>query len=146
MEIKIKSKKLPGKFIYGDLLENKKTTTLVVLLSGLSGNDARSLTQNASAMFFKNGFSTFRFNFCNDDKVENRKMNALEIEQMSFAVYVAELKNIIDAIGKKYSTIVLVGHSFGAPVSVVFLSKHPKYVTKIKIVLWDPSLLPWGEK
>lgn len=146
MEVKIKSKKLRGRFIYGDLLENKKTTTLAVLLSGLSGNDARPLTKNASTMLFRNGFSTLRVNFCNEDKPKNRKINALEIEQMSLAVYVAELKNIINSVGKKYSTIVLVGHSFGAPVLIAFLAKYPKYVSKIKLVLWDPSLLPWGKE
>lgn len=146
MELKIKSKKVEGKFIYANIMEHKSSTTLVVFLGGLSGNDTRSLSENVSLDFFKLGFSILWFNFCNDDKAENYKANALEIWEMSFLVYAAELKNILDSWSKRYSTIIFVGHSFGAPISIMFLNKYKKYASKTKLVLWDPSLLPWGKE
>ena len=39
-----------------DLLENKKTTTLAVFLSGFSGSKELPLFKSASLEFFKNGF------------------------------------------------------------------------------------------
>ena len=146
MKIKIKSKTIKNKFIYGDLLENKKTTTLAVFLSGFSGSKELPLFKSASLEFFKNGFSTLKFNFCNDDADKHPKTNALKIENMSFSVYTAELKNIIDSFGNKYSKIVLVGHSFRAVVSILFLSKYKKYAKKTELVLWDPTLLPWKKE
>jgi alpha/beta superfamily hydrolase len=146
MKIKIKSKKLKGKFIYGDFLENKKATTLVVFLSGFSGSREFSLFKNASSEFFKNGFSAFRFNFCNDNEDKYQKIDAPKIKDMSFPFYIAELKNIIDILGKKYFRIALVGHSFGAVIAILFLNKHKKYLKKTDLILWDPSLLPWKKE
>ncbi|MBI5817155.1 MAG: hypothetical protein HZB09_01890 [Candidatus Yonathbacteria bacterium] len=146
MKIKIKSKKLKGKFIYGNSTENKKTATLVVFMSGLSGGMGFPLFKNASVKFLKNGFSAVEFNFCNDSSNKRQKINAPTLEQMSFSVYTAELKNILDSYGKKYSKIVLIGHSFGAIISILFLSKYKKYVKNTELVLWDPSLLPWKKE
>lgn len=146
MKIKIKSKKLKRKFIYGDFLENKSATTLVVFLSGFSGGMGFSLFKNASVNFFKNRFSTVELNFCNDNDVKHQKIDAPTLEQMSFSVYITELKNILDFFGKKYSKVVLIGHSFGAVVSILFLSKYKKYAKNTELVLWEPSLLPWKKE
>jgi predicted alpha/beta-fold hydrolase len=146
MEIKIKSKKFKNKFIYGDILEYKNANTLVVLLSGFSGSAELPLFKKISLNFYQKGFSTLRLSFCNDEDNIDNKTDAFEIWEMSFSVYITELKNIFDSIGKKYSTIVLVGHSFGAPISIMFLNKHKKYASKTKLVLWDPSLLPYQKR
>ena len=65
---------------------------------------------------------------------------------MSMSIYVAELKNVIDRFGQKYSQIALVGHSLGAIISILFLSKYKKYGKNIDLILWDQSLLPWKKK
>ncbi|KKS27015.1 MAG: hypothetical protein UU88_C0013G0013 [Parcubacteria group bacterium GW2011_GWC1_42_11] len=146
MNFKISSKKIKKKFIYGDFVENKKATTLVVFLSGLSGSRELPFLKVASSEFFKYGFSTVRFNFCNDSDDKHQKDDALTLEELSFSVYVTELKNILDSVGKKYSKIVLVGHSFGAPVAILFLSKYKKYANNTELVLWDPTILPWKKQ
>lgn len=146
MELKIKSKKLKGKFIYADVVEHKKATTLVVFLSGLSGSKELPLFERASGEFLKNGFSTLRLNFCGDEDDKQKYPKALELFEISFSVYVAELKNILDSVGKKYSSIMLVGHSFGTPVSIMFLNRYKKYTSKTQLIIWDPTLLPWKKQ
>ena len=42
--------------------------------------------------------------------------------------------------------MVIVGHSFGAVVSILFLDKYKKYRKTTELVLWDPTLLPWKKK
>ena len=146
MKLKIQSKKIKGKYIYGEVAKTKNSTTLIVFLSGLSGNDASDLTRNASDVFVESGFDTLKLNFCNDDNKKNRKAGALEIYEMSLSLYVAELKNILDTVAKTYVSIIFVAHSFGAPIAISFLNKYPKYKTEIHLTLWDPSLLPWGKE
>ena len=142
MKIKIKSKKIKNRFIYGDLLANKKAKSIVIFLSGFSGSGEMPLLKNASKYFFRRGFSTIGFNFCNDNDGVQRK-DAVKPEEMTLAIYPAELKAVIDALGKKYSKIVLVGHSFGAIASILFLAKYKKYRKDAEIILWEPSFLPW---
>lgn len=143
MKFKIKSKKFKDKFIHGDFLENKSATELVIFLGGFSGGARSPLFKNTSVIFAKNGFSVVGFNFCNDCDSKHCKVNNLRPEDMSFSVYLEELKNIVDSFGKKYSKIVFVGHSFGAIILILFLSKYKKYTKNTELVLWDPSLLPW---
>jgi len=80
MKIKILSKKLKGKFIYGDSVENKKADTIIVLMSGFSGSKDLPLFKTVSSEFFKKGFSTLRFNFCNDIDDKYKKTDALNLE------------------------------------------------------------------
>lgn len=146
MELKIKSKKFKAKYLYGDLVEHKKATSLVVFLSGFSGSRELPLFEHVSVEFVKNGFSTLRLNFCGDEDDKRKYPNVLELSEMSFSVYITELKNVLDLVGKKYSGIVLVGHSFGAPISIIFLDKYRKYASKTQLVIWDPTLLPWKKE
>lgn len=145
METKIKSKKLKGKIIYGDFLENKKGTVLIIFLSGLAGGRESRLLKNSSKWFFKKGFSTFTLNLC-DTTVEKFK-HSLKLEDMRLTTYLTGLKETMDFFQKKYPTIILVGHSFGAVISILFLEKYKKYSENTKLVLWDPSILsqiaPW---
>jgi alpha/beta superfamily hydrolase len=144
--MKIESKKFKGKFIYGDFLENERATKLAIFMSGFSGSKNLPLFKTTSDQFFKKDFSVVRFNFCNDDGDSDPKIDAPEIKDMSFSVYIAELKNIIDKLGGGYSRITLIGHSFGAVISILFLAKYKKYTNNIDLVLWDPTLLPWDKK
>jgi len=146
MKIKIKSKKLKEHFIYGDFSEHKSANALVILISGFSGSKELPLFKAVSPKFVKNKFSIIKFNFCNDDEDKNPKLDAPEIKDMTFGFYVSELKNIIDTLGKKYRKIILIGHSFGAVIAMSFLAKHKKYIKKTKLILWDPSLLPWDKE
>lgn len=146
MKLKIPSKKIKGKFIYGDFVENKKANTLIVFMSGLSGSKELPLFMTASTEFFKHGFSTIRVNFCNDGEDKYQKDDALNLEDLSFSVYAIELRNILDLFSKKYSRIVLVGHSFGAPIAISFLNKYKKYTYSTELVLWDPTILPWKKQ
>lgn len=143
MKLKVPSIKFKEKFIYGDFIENKKADTLAVFMSGFSGSKELPLFKTASTKFLKHGFSTLRFNFCNDSDDKHKKVDALNLEELSFSVYVAELKNTLDLVGKKFSRIVLVGHSFGAPIAILFLNKYKKYTNNTELVLWEPTLLPW---
>ena len=127
-------------------MENKKADSLAVFLSGLSGGKESPLLKEASKFFYENGFSTLRLNFCNDNDDKKQLAQAIKPEEMKFSVYTGELKNILDTLGKKYSRLVLVGHSFGAVIFVSFLSKYKKYLKRAKLVLWEPSLLPWKRK
>ena len=145
MQIEIKTKTFKEKFIYVDFSENKKATKLAVFMSGFSGSLDMSLLKSASEYFFQKGFSTARVGFCNDSSEEKRK-NALETKDLSLSTYTTELKNIIEHLGKKYSEIVLVGHSFGAIISILFLERYRGYLKHTKLILWDPSLLPWKKE
>ncbi len=146
MKLKIRSTKLKDRYIYIDIDKQNKSTTLVVVLSGLSGNDSRSLTKKTCGMFGDRRIDTLRINFCNDDKPKNHKTDALNIEQMSLLVYTSVLKEVLGAMKEKYSHIVFVAHSFSAPVVINFLQKNFKYQKNTTLILWDPSLLPWGRK
>lgn len=146
MKIKIKSKKIKGKFLHCDFRENKSAENLVVLLSGLSGSKDLSLFSVASLDFFKKGFSTLRINFCNDPDDKHQLADAPAISDVSFEFYSGELKNILDFFQKKYTNIVIVGHSFGAPAAIMFLNKYKSYALRTRLILWDPSLLPFDKK
>ena len=146
MEIKIKSKSKKGRHIYGILSRNKKATTLVVFLSGFSGSKELPLFKKASKEFLHNNFSTLRLNFCRDHDDKYQKNGTLKPEDLSLSVYISELKNIIDTLGKDYLNIILVGHSFGAVISILFLDKYKKYRKNTELILWDPTLLPWKKK
>jgi predicted alpha/beta-fold hydrolase len=146
MKIRIKSKTKKGRFIYGDFLKNKNANITVIFLSGFSGSKEFPLFKRASNIFLKNGFNVVRLNFCSDSGDSYKKNNVLKLEEMSFLVYTTELKNIIDIFNKKCSKIALVGHSFGAIISIMFLNKYRKYLKNTELVLWDPSLLPWKKK
>ena len=93
MKIKIKSKTKKGKFIYGNFLKNKDAGMTIILLSGFSGSREFLLFKHASDFFLKNGYNTIRFNFCSDPDDSSQKTDALKLEQMSFSVYMKELKN-----------------------------------------------------
>lgn len=146
MEIKITTKEKAGKFLYGYLGENKEARTLIVFLSGFSGGKEFSLFKEAQDIFLKNNFSVIRLNFCNDVGDSDGKIDALNMQDMDFSLYVSELKNILDSFGEKYSKIVLIGHSFGAVVSILFLDRCKEYREKTELVLWDPTLLPWKKE
>lgn len=146
MKIKIKSKTIKGRFIYGDLSRHKKADSLAVFLSGLSGSKEFPFLKEASKFFSKNGFSALRLNFCNDSDDKKQKASAIKLEEMKLSVYTKELKNVLDTFSKKYSRLVLVGHSFGAVIFVSFLSKYKTYIKRSELVLWEPSLLPWKRK
>ena len=141
MKIQLKSKRIKNKFIYGELLKNN-SKSMVLFLSGFSGGMESPLFKEATKIFFKNNYDVLKFNFCNDyEGVKRRK--AIKLEEMSISMYSPELKNILDLLTKDYSRIVLVGHSFGAIVSILFLSNYPKYRKNTSLVLWEPALLPW---
>ncbi len=146
MKVKIKSKKIKNRFIYGELLENKKSNFLAIFLSGFSGSKELPLFKQSSRFFFKKGYSVLRFNFCNDSDDKKQMTSAIKLEEMNFSIYTEELKNILDTLGKNYSHFLMVGHSFGAAIFVTFLSKYKKYRKNSELVLWDPSLLPWKRK
>ncbi|MCX6701693.1 MAG: hypothetical protein NTX96_00670 [Candidatus Zambryskibacteria bacterium] len=146
MKIKIKSKYKKDKYIYETFLKNKKAKSLVIFSSGLSGSKELPLFKNASKKFLKDGFSILRFNFCRDNDDKLQKIDTLKPEELSLSVYIAELKNIMDVFSKKYPNIVLIGHSFGAVVFILFLDKYKKYKKNTKLILWDPTLLPWKKK
>ena len=141
MNIKIPTKTSKNKFIYGDLFENKDTDTLVVFLSGLSGSKDLPLFEAATKKFFENGFSTFKFNFCRES--ESKTVDTLDLKEMIFAVYLSEFKNIIDFFNSDYKNFVLVGHSFGAVLAILFLDTYRGYLDNTSLVLWEPSILPW---
>lgn len=142
MKIKIKSKIKKGKYIHGILLKNRKSKTLVIFMSGFSGGRDSKLFKNASNVFLKKDFDTLQFNFFQ----EKGRGNALRPEELSFSFYVSELKNIIDYFKKEYLEIILVGHSFGTIISILFLTEYNKYTKNIKLVFWEPTLLPWKEQ
>ena len=146
METKIKSKTIKNRFIYADYFENKKAKSVVIFLSSFSGSRYLPLFNNSCKFFYMNGFSTVKLNFCNESDDKIQKPKAINFENMSLSVYTTELKNIIDYFDKKYSEVILVGHSFGAIVSILFLDKYKKYRKNTKLVLWEPSLLPWKKK
>ncbi len=145
MKVKIKSKIL-NKYLYGIYVTSKKSITLAVFLSGLSGSKELPLFKNASREFLKNDLNTIRFNFCNDSDDQHAKRDALNPKDMSLSVYTTELKNLIDKFNKKRFKIVLIGHSFGTVISILFLKKYKKYRQNTKLILWDPTLLPWKKK
>ncbi len=145
MKFKIKSKKIKNRFIYGDLLENKKAKNLIIFMSGFSGSREYPLFKASSKFFFNKDFSVITFNFCNEGNGSGQK-DVIRPEEMKFPIYKEELKNVIDSFGKRYSRLILVGHSFGAVVSILFLNKYRKYLENAELILWEPSLLPWKKE
>jgi alpha/beta superfamily hydrolase len=146
MKIKIKSKKIKNKFIYGDFFRDNKSDILAIFLSGFSGSKNLPLFDKAPNLFSKEGFDVLKLNFCNDSDDKKQEVDAFNIEDMSFSVYTNELKNVIDSLNKKYSKIIFVGHSFGAVISIIFLAKNKRYISKSDLVLWEQSHLPWNKK
>lgn len=132
MKIKIKGTK--GEIITGDYLEKDESNTVIVFLSGLTGGRTSRLVSDSSLFFFKNGFSTFSFDFFNP--------TSKSVLQLNFSIYdyLGILKGIINFFNNKYSRIVLVGHSFGAVISILFLNKY-RSCLNMEIILWDPSIL-----
>jgi len=145
MKIKIKSV-TSKKYLYGVFLKNKQATTLVVFLSGLSGGLEFPLLEKASKELTRKNFSTLRLNFCRDTDDKLQRKDVLRPEDMSLSVYVRELKNVLEELGGGNQRIVLVGHSFGAIISLLFLDKYKQYHKKTELVLWDPTLLPWKKR
>ncbi|MEK7148657.1 MAG: hypothetical protein AAB770_01945 [Patescibacteria group bacterium] len=145
--MKIRSKTKITKSIYYNLKENKKSTTLVLFLSGLSGEKDTPLFKTAEKEFCKMGFSILRTNLCNSNEKKTKKTDALALEIMNFSIYAIELKNLLDYTGgERYSKFIFVGHSFGAPILITFLNKYKKYAQRTSLVLWDPSILPFKKK
>jgi len=143
MKIKIPSVTNRNKTILGTLEESKVGGDLIIFISGLTGSQELPLFLNASEYFKGKDLSTLRFNFCSDLLEKNKKTASLKMEEMSFEVYIKELKNIIDFLSLKYSRITLLGHSFGAVVVVLFLSRFKSYLKKLNFIFWEPALLPW---
>lgn len=145
--MKIRSKINITKSIYYSLKENKKSTTIVLFLSGLSGEKDTALFKMAEKEFYKMGFSVLRTNLCNSNEKKTQKTDALALEIMNLSIYAMELKNLLDYIGGgRYSKFIFVGHSFGAPILITFLNKYKKYAQRTRLVLWDPSILPFKKK
>lgn len=145
MKFKIRSKTNNKKFIYGNVRHNKKANTLIIIMSGYTGSENFRLNTRTAKYFYKQDFSVLRFNFCNERKNIHR-IDALQLAEVDFNIYKIELKNIIDHFDQHYSQIILIGHSFGAVVSILFLEKFKNYRKKIKLILWDQSLLPWSQQ
>ena len=143
MEIKIESKKIPDRFLYGKFFTKKSNSILTIFLSGLSGGRDLPLFVNATEIFMKSGFDVLRLNFCNED-IQQR--NALDIKDLDLSFYSIELRNVIEKLPKKYPHVVFVGHSFGAIISILFLLNNKKYLKNAELVLWDQSRLPWSKK
>ncbi len=144
MKIKIPTRSTRGKFLLGTYLGKKDSKSLVIFLSGLSGDSKLSLFTKAARFFFKNGFSTLRINICANDK--NVAQKSLKQSGITFSTYAVEIENVINYYSSKYNDFVIIGHSFGAIIAILFLNKYKKYSKKINIVFWDPSLLPWSKK
>ncbi|OJI08901.1 MAG: hypothetical protein COV08_02710 [Candidatus Vogelbacteria bacterium CG10_big_fil_rev_8_21_14_0_10_49_38] len=145
IKIKIKSKKYPGKFIYGEISEINPEGPLVILTSGLSGSMDLPLFMSTTKEFKAKGVNILKLSFCTDLDEVTKKPKALALKNMSFSVYLAELKNVIDDLhlDLKYKKIFLLGHSFGSIISILFLSKYKK---NYDLILWDQSHLPWDKK
>jgi len=139
MKIKIESKTKKGKFISGYYLKGSQAGRVLVLMSGFDGGMDSSLIANSALSFnsFKN--NTFRFNFCDKNK-------GLRLSDLTFSNYILELKNIIDYFYKKHEKIILIGHSFGAVLAIMFLNKYKSYSRKIDLILWEPTMLPWKRR
>jgi len=145
MKLKIKSAFFRDKYIYTDLLENSNSKALIIFMSGFSGSMNLPLFKKAESYFYEAGYSTLRINFCHESEDGKKLPDSLDQEQMSLSVYASELKGVINNL-ISYKNIVLIGHSFGAVISLYFLSKFEKYSKKIKLAMWDQSLLPWSIK
>ncbi|MCR4328928.1 MAG: alpha/beta hydrolase [Candidatus Roizmanbacteria bacterium] len=130
MKIKIQSKNQP---LIAELSEVKNATGLVIFLSGLTGSRDLPLLKTASTYFCKNNLSTLRVNLC----------TMATLKDMTFKIYAERLRDVFVHFDKKYPKIILVGHSFGAIIAIIFLSVYPKYLKKTELIFWDPSLLPW---
>ncbi len=115
----------------------------MIFLSGFSGSSQLPLFAQASREFSKNNFGTLRLNFCSDPDDSATQRNTLKLEDMTFSLYITELKNIINQLPRKYSKIVFIGHSFGAIISILFLNKYKGFLKNSQLILWEPSLLPW---
>jgi len=119
-----------------DLSEVKNAKGLVIFLSGLTGDRDLPLFKKASVYFVKNNFSTLKINICTTSTLKD----------MTFSVYAERLRDVCVHFDKKYPKIILVGHSFGAIIALMFFSLYKKYSKSASIILWDPSLLPWKKK
>ncbi len=143
MKLKVKLNK--DKFVYTEF-EDNSSETLVVLMSGFSGGLYLPLFIQATKFFSKVGLDVLRVNFCIDEDDEIKPEDAFSVENMSFSFYQTTLKNVLDRLSGKYSKIILVGHSFGAIISISFLEKYQEYRNRCEIVFWDQSHLPWDKK
>lgn len=132
----------PYKRIYYDLKKSDNSETLVVFLSGFSGSRDFPFLQDMSQMFLGGDYSTLRLNFCTDSEDTVVYPDTLDLSEINFSVYRKELDNLLAYLCfKKY---IFIGHSFGVPVCIDFLSYYPSFLEKSQVVFWEPSLLPWS--
>lgn len=130
MKIKIKSN---NSLITGDLTKTKHSKTVVVFLSGIRGGKDFPLFKTATSYLCKNHINTLRLNL----------FDFLDTKEITLDKYAKKMKDVYSTLESKYSEIILVGHSFGAIISIIFLSKYKK---NIKLILWEPTRLPWRKK
>ncbi len=116
--------------------EAKNSQGLVILLSGLTGSKNLPLFKTATAYFLKNNLSVLRLDLCQDK----------DLKQMTLKLYAEKLREVFKNFDKKYPQIILIGHSFGAIMAIVFLNTYKKYLKKTKLILWEPTLLPWKKE
>ena len=136
ISIELKNKKK----IFGEFLRCENADEVVVFLTWFSGGGDTSLLISASKKFFLARKSTFRFNFYGTES------SSLKLKDVDFNLYLLSLKQIVDYFSENNKKIVLVGHSFGAIISILFLKKYPEYKKNTKLVLWDPAILPFTKE
>lgn len=129
MEKIIKIKTKDKHTVFGTLNYLKKDKkTLLIFVHGISGNQNEHQYFNAVPFFTTKGFTTFRFNFY------SRNSQSRQLQDSSISTHVSDLQTVVNYFRKKYSKIILIGHSLGVP---VILLSDLSAVTRI--VLWDPT-------
>lgn len=145
MTLKLTYKPKVKKYLYADVVDGSNDT-VVVFSSGFSGSKNMPFIKTMANKFNKKDYTTVCINFCNDSSDKVKQNDAYETKDMNFTLYNTGLKNVMDSLQCNYKNIVFIGHSFGTPVFLNFLNKNKKFLNKIKLVLWEPSLLPWPKK
>jgi len=128
-EIRIKT---PDKKIVDGILYGPINKPLIVIVHGLSGNMNEAMHYNAARYFFKQGFSSFRFNLYSWHK-DNRKMH-----ECTLKTHGQDIDTVLEYLrGKGTKKIFMVGHSYGFP-SILHAKDHNFFA----VASWDGTQLP----
>jgi len=131
MEKTIKRKTADAHTIYGTLNTGEKvSTTLVVFVHGLTGHPNEHTFHTAAQLYPKKNVDVFRFALYSGEK------NGRKLSECTIATHSEDLNVVLKYFRKKYTKLVVVGHSLGSP--TILKSDVSLFDA---VVLWEPSYL-----
>lgn len=101
---------------------------LVIFVHGLVGSMEWELYSNAEQFFNDHEISTVRFNLYGEKSWEK------PLQEVALEDHIHDINAIVEYFSEEFSTIILLGHSFGGLTSI-----YADLEKVTKLIFWDPS-------